>query len=176
MTSFSILTPAGRLTRLALVLVALLASSALVACGGDDEEDDQQAVEEVALGYGESDGAEACEFMSASALDQLGGESGCTEQFEDVPPAEFEVQEVTVDGDSATASVENVESEQVIELEFVNEDDEWKLSSFPGLETVAPPEGEDGELTPPEGDETTAPEGDETAPEGDETDRETVPE
>lgn len=161
--------PARRLS--ALALAAVLATGLLAACGGDDEEADREEIEQVALGYGEADGAEACDFMSSSALDQLGGESGCNSQFEDVPPAEFDVQEVTIDGDSATASVENVQSEQVIELGFVNEDDEWKLSSFPGLETIAPPEAGDetgGDATAP--DETgSEAEPDATETEGDET-------
>ena len=159
--------PDLRRSRLVLMAVPLIAAATLAACGGDDEEEEAiQDVEEVAIGYGESDGAEACDFLSASALDQLGGESGCTRQFDGVPPAEFVVEEVTVDGDTASASVENVESEQVIDLEFVNEDGEWKLSSFPGLETIPPPAGEDGEeLLPPEPEGGAAPPDEETAPE-----------
>ena len=65
----------------------------------------------------------------------------------DVRPAEFEIQDVTMDVGTATASVENTESQEVIELGFVKEGDEWKLSSFPGLETIQPP----GEPSPPGG-------------------------
>jgi hypothetical protein len=157
----------SRCSRVALLLAALAAGATLAACGGESEEEATQEVEDVAIGYGESDGAEACDFLSASALDQLGGESGCTRQFEGVPPAEFEIIDVTVEEDTATATVENVESEQEIELEFVDEDGEWKISSFPGLETIAPaepPPPADGETTAPDAG-TTAPEGDTTAPE-----------
>ncbi len=150
---------AVRLSRPALLIAALALALTLAACGGESEEEAEQEVEDVAIGYGESDGAAACDFLSASALDQLGGESGCTRQFEGVPPAEFEILDVTIEEDTATASVRNVESDQEIQLEFVDEDDEWKISSFPGLETIAPTEP-----PPPEG-ETTAPEG-ETEPEG----------
>ena len=153
--------------------VGLLVTTALVVgglVGGDvirtglDPEDEIAAVEEVALGYGESEGAEACEFMSASALDQLGGQTGCARRFEPVPPAVFDVQEVTIEGNEATAAVENVEEQNVIELGFVKEYGEWKLSSFPGLETIQPPPVPE-ELAP------TVPE---TVPE--ETTEETAPE
>ncbi len=91
------------------------------------------------IGYGESDGAAACDFLSASALDQLGGESGCSRQFEGVPPAELEVGEVEIDDDTATAQVTNTGQEgSDFELELVDEDGEWKISVFPGLETIAP--------------------------------------
>lgn len=126
----------------ALVLASLLAAATLPACGDDDDvEDDAAAVEQVTLDYGASEGADACQFMSASALDQLGGESGCTREFENVPAAEFEIREVSVEGDSATVSVENVEEENVIELSFVREDDEWRISEFPGIEAVGRPPG-----------------------------------
>ena len=38
--------------------------------------------------------------------------------------------------------MENVESEMKIELEFVFEGGEWKISTFPGLDQIAPPTGE----------------------------------
>ena len=105
------------------------------------------------IGYGESDGAAACDFLSASALDQLGGESGCSRQFEGVPPAELEVGDVEIDDDTATAQVTNTGQEgSDFELELVDEDGEWKISVFPGLETIAPTDA------PPPAEETTAPE------------------
>jgi hypothetical protein len=42
---------------------------------------------------------------------------------------------------TCTASVENVAERNVIELSFVKEDDEWRLSEFPGLEAVGRPPG-----------------------------------
>lgn len=137
----------------ALVAAAALGAALLTACGESDED----SIRDAALGYGESNGAEACEFLSSSALDQLGGESGCERQFESVPPAEFEVEDVSVDGDSATASVRNVDSDMVIDLQFAKEDDEWLVSSFPGLDQVAPAPTE--EEPPPEGGGSGADEG-----------------
>lgn len=133
----------SRLAPRVIFVLAALTIAGAAGCGDDDDglEEDTAAVEEVALAYGASEGADACEFMSASALDQLGGQSGCTREFENVPSAEFEVQEVTVEDGTATASVENVEERNVIKLSFVKEDDEWKISEFPGIEAVGRPPG-----------------------------------
>jgi hypothetical protein len=150
-----------------LLVVALVIAAGLGACGGESEEDARQEIEEVIIGYGESDGAAACDFLSASALDQLGGESGCSRQFEGVPPAELEVGEVEIDDDTATAQVTNTGEEgSDFELELVDEDGEWKISVFPGLETIAPTEA------PPPEEETTAPEDETTETEGETTETE----
>jgi hypothetical protein len=144
---------APRALRPLLLVAALVIAGALGACGGESEEDATQEIEDVIIGYGESDGAAACDFLSASALDQLGGESGCSRQFEGVPPAELEVGEVEIDDDTATAQVTNTGEEgSDFELELVDEDGEWKISVFPGLETIAPAEA------PPPAEETTTPE------------------
>lgn len=124
--------------RMTTAAAALLASLALVACGGDDSEETdtaaaQDAVEQAALDYGESEGGDACNFLSQSALETLGGQSKCEEQFADVPSAKFDVQEVSVTADTADAKVQNTESKQVIDLKLVNEGGTWKVSEFPGL-------------------------------------------
>ena len=123
-----------------LTVVALSASLALAACGGDDGADTaadtappDDAVEQAALDYGESEGAAACDFLSQSALEELGGQEECATQFEDVPSATFEVEDVQVSGDTADAKVRNTESNQVIDLKLVNEGGTWKVSQFPGL-------------------------------------------
>lgn len=150
--------------------VALLITAALVVgglvggdvIGGASPQEETASIEEVAIGYGESEGAAACDFLSASALDQLGGESGCTRSFESVPAAEFNILDVTVEGETGTASVENVDSGMKIELEFVKEGEEWKISTFPGLDQIAPPTGEaptDELLQPPGGGELLPPGG-----------------
>lgn len=138
---------------IAAVGAAVLAVGLVIALfdwiGGTDPEEEMAEIEEVALDYGASEGEEACEFLSASALDQLGGESGCTRQFEDVPAADFEIVDVTVDGESGSARVENVESGMEIKLGFAKEDGAWKISSFPGIDQLAPPEGAEDLLQPP---------------------------
>lgn len=96
----------------------------------------REAVGLVAHAFGASEGEGGCRYLSASALAKLGGDSGCRSEFEGIPAAEFDVQEVAVEGETASASVQNVESDMVIELEFIKQGDEWKISSFPGLDEV----------------------------------------
>ncbi len=133
------------LTRLrasrALTLAAIvMASFALAACGGGGDGSDtaavaaaEQEVEDAAVVYGESEGSDACDFLSQTAIETLGGPEGCASEFETIPAAEFEVETVEVDGETATATVRNVQSDQVIDLELINEDGTWKVSMFPGL-------------------------------------------
>jgi hypothetical protein len=111
--------------------------------GGTDAEEEMATIEEVTIAYGASEGPEGCEFLSASVLDQMGGESGCTREFETVPPAEFEVLDVALEDDKASVRVENLEPNGTkFTLQFVKEDDQWKISDFPFLDQLAPPEGE----------------------------------
>jgi len=129
---------------LALALGAVIVSVALGACGGGSEpaSDDaaaEQAVEEAALGYGTAEGPDSCEFFSQSALEQLGGASGCEEAFSSAPSVAFELQTVEVDGDTGTARVRNPESMQVIDLEMINEEGDWKVAQDPSITGSAPP-------------------------------------
>ena len=127
-----------RASRASALLAAIATVLILAACGdsGSDTADTaaaEQEIEEAALAYGESEGSDACDFLSQSAIETLGGPEGCASEFESVPAAEFEIEEVEVSGDTATASVRNVQSDQVIDLELVNEDESWKIAMFPGL-------------------------------------------
>jgi hypothetical protein len=131
--------PSSRL--LAMLLAALLAGVVAAACGDDgetattpaEEAAAEDEIEKVLTDYGESEGAAACDFFSQSAIETLGGEEECDEQFETIGSEEFEVQEVRVDEDTATAQVRNVDSDIVLDFELVNEDGTWKISEFPGL-------------------------------------------
>ncbi len=133
------------------VVVAVLL---IVLIGKDPEEQ----ITEVTLAYGAAEGAEACEYLSSEALEQIGGAEGCNFTFKDVRSAEFEVQEISVDGDTATAEVLNVDSGTPIDLGYVEEEGDWRISSFPGLEQVVPtdqapppaaPEATETETDPP---------------------------
>ncbi len=169
---------ASAAVRLALAAVAilgilvLLVGVVLALFSGPSPEEEMASIGEVAIAYGASEGPEACDFLSASLLDQLGGESGCTSSFEGAPAAEFDVLEVTVEEETATARVENLEPNGTeFDLEFVKEGDEWKISLFPGLEQIAPPT--DGaptdELLAPPGEGGLAPPGPEAPPPAGET-------
>ncbi len=137
--------------RIAIAVAALVAVAVLliVLIGKDPEEQ----ITEVTLAYGAAEGADACEYLSSEALEQIGGAEGCNFTFKDVRSAEFEVQEISVDGDTATAEVLNVDSGTPIDLGYVEEDGDWRISSFPGLEQVVPTD-----QAPP----STAPEATET--------------
>jgi hypothetical protein len=67
--------------------------------------------------------------------------------------------------------VENVESGMKIELEFVFEGGAWKISTFPGLDQIAPPTGEapTDDLLQPPGEGGVAPPGQEAPPPAGET-------
>ena len=91
-------------------------------------------VEQAALAYGEASGSAACAHLSSTAISALGGIEACEKEFKNVPSADFTLDSVDVAGDTATASVQNQQSGQVIELGLVREAGQWKVSSFPGLE------------------------------------------
>ena len=61
-----------------LVLLVGLVIALVDWIGGTDAEEEMATIEEVTIAYGASEGPEGCEFLSASVLDQMGGESGCT--------------------------------------------------------------------------------------------------
>jgi hypothetical protein len=128
-----------RLARTAFVVAVTAAGAVLSACGEDEEDAARQEIEETVIGYGESEGEEFCGHLSASALDQLGGESGCVQEYERVGVAELEVEEISLTGSEATVRVDNLdEGGDTFELQLVNEDQEWKVSEFPGLAPIAP--------------------------------------
>lgn len=138
--------------RSAALAAVLLAGLALVACGDEESaddaaEEDRAQIEEVVVAYGAAEGEEACELMSAAALDQLGGDSGCTRLFEGEGGVEFTVERVTVEEGMATVDAINEESETVVPLELTEEEGEWRISLFPGLGDFG---AQPGDLAPDE--------------------------
>jgi hypothetical protein len=101
---------------LALVLAGALA---LAACGGDGEtktvtagaddgpslEEDTAAIEQLMVEWGASVGKESCDFYSADFLAEFGGLGGCRNDAADIEAATFRVEDVTVDGDTGSATV-----------------------------------------------------------------------
>ena len=145
----------GRVAGAVAVLLALVAGVILlIVLTGDDPKDE---VEEVTLAFGAAEGPESCQYLSAEALEQIGGTEGCDFAFRGAPAAEFEIQgEIDVQGDTATAQVLNTESETLIDLGYVQEEDGWKVSNFPGLEQIVPTEPQSPPPTaPPDETETT---------------------
>lgn len=158
---------------LVLVIVGILL---IVLIGPTDEEQ----IEELTLAYGQAEEAAACEYLSTEAIQQLGDQEGCEQAFEGVPAVAFEIESIALDDEVAEAQVLNTQSDEPFVLGYVEEDGEWKISQFPGLEQpIVPPdqptptlpdETETGETDAPEAEPT---ETDETETETDETDTET---
>jgi hypothetical protein len=119
------------------VFTAFLAAAALAlgACGGDDEEATTEAtapapeeeVEQVVADFGQAEGADACDYVSQSYLDQLGGVSGCDKEFAEAVAVDYAISDVQVDGTTATATAET--DDQTVAFELVDEEGEWKISS-----------------------------------------------
>lgn len=117
----------------------LVVGFALGACGGDSEEDAvREAVEEFVAAVRDGDGAAACELLTDEALETAGG-ARCERalgRIGDAVAPEVEITDIRVQGDRATAEAgaagggeDEVRSQP---LDFVKEDDEWKIASFGG--------------------------------------------
>ena len=100
------------------------AALALAACGGGDSDEDQirDIVDEI-----NDDPASLCTDHGTDELVQgLGGEEQCKRlaaQEEDDPS---EVQDVSVDGDTATVTVKD--SDDTSRVTFVKQDGDWKVA------------------------------------------------
>lgn len=144
----------GRIAILAGVLGAIAVGLLINAVASGDAEQEYTALLEdeatgVVLAYGRAPEGEACDYLSSEALERLGGEEGCAQQFQGVPGVEFEIESLAVDGETASVRVLNPETENPVDLTLTAEEGAWKISSFPGLETIVPPEQEEPITTPP---------------------------
>ena len=143
----------GRIAILAGVLGAILLGVLINAVASGDAEEEIGAVMEeeatsVVLAYGRAPGGEACDYLSTEALERLGGEEGCQQHFLDAPSVDFDVQSLTVAGESADARVVNPRSGYPLDLELTLEEGAWRISYFQGLETILPSEQEEPLTTP----------------------------
>lgn len=123
-----------------LALAALVAASLIAAgCGGSDAEESgsgspEDTVKSFFAAADDGDGARACELMTADSVSalELGGGSCADVMSEDSGdlPDDFEVGDVSEDGDTATATVSGDGEE--LDVPLKKEDDEWKVD-FIGL-------------------------------------------
>jgi len=122
--------------RSVLATCAAAAALALGACGGGDEEgatteseteSQEAAVEQVVSDFGSAEGTDACDFVSQAYLDSLGGVSGCDKEFAEAVAVDYEVSDVQVDGETATAQAATDDQDVAFELVLV--DGEWQISS-----------------------------------------------
>ena len=114
------------------VLTALVL--ALASCGGDDgdsgdsggsDEDQVTAV----IGTFADGGSGACDVMTDAAAEELfGGRDQCEEAAGESEGADVEVEDVQIDGDTATAKATSEGSRATITLE--KDGDDWKISGF----------------------------------------------
>ena len=127
---------ARRARRLLISLTAaFLCGLALAACGsdGDSGASDEDQVREVAEQLTGNDPA-ACSKLTKDFLKEIGGKEECeksAEVEEDKTPV---VEDVKVDGDTATAVVID---EDRSTLKFVKEGDEWLASGVESVEEGA---------------------------------------
>jgi len=113
----------------------------LSACGGDDEEpattaaeettsaeEQEAAVEQTLIDFGNAEGTASCNYLSDSYIDELGGPSGCNEEFGDAVAADYKVSNISISGTTATADVAT--DGQRIKFDLVNENGEWLISDL----------------------------------------------
>ena len=92
-----------------------------------DTGSDEAAVEQVVTDFGLAEGDTACDYVSQEYLQGLGGESGCDKEFAEAVGVKYEISNVQVDGDEATATADT--DDQTVAFELVREDGVWKISS-----------------------------------------------
>ena len=143
--------------RVALVL-SLAAALALAACGGGDdtttvesgaptEAGDTEAIESLIGDYGLTDnGVDGCQLYSLEYLEELGGQKDCIS--EKWFPEELRVEQVSLDGDTATVSTVRADGRQttipvVREGEPSDAYDGWKIAGEPSPATPPATETED---------------------------------
>jgi uncharacterized low-complexity protein len=81
------------------------------------------------------DGAKICsELLAKSAVDELGGPAKCPDEINkattDSDEFSLEVQDVTVNGDQATAKVRQGKTGKTKVVRFVKEGNSWKLNGL----------------------------------------------
>lgn len=129
-----------RLTILAAVAVA--ATLTLAACGGDDDggnDDEADITAAIEASATENDPANCTELQTQAFTEQSEFATGeeavaaCEEDTDDPAADSVAVENIEVDGDSATAEVAVTGSGldgQTIGVSLAKEDDQWKLDSF----------------------------------------------
>ena len=131
-------------------VAAVFAALGFTACGGDDDnggssaDEDQitQAVDAVATS---GDPGACTQYQTAAFTQQVNGEPGqsvaealksCQEDAENTVAGSVEVNDIEVDGDSATAAAKVTGSTfdgQTLDIALVKEGDQWKLDKFNGF-------------------------------------------
>lgn len=107
-----------------------MAAVALIAagCGGDDGggSSDEDQITEV-LEAVAADPTTICDHFSPAMVESLGGAEGCQDAAaaQDAQGGEVEINEITVDGETATADVTQQDGDSTVTLSKV--DGDWKI-------------------------------------------------
>ena len=149
-TSLARARPARRL--LISLTTAILCGLALAACGSDSDSGapDEDQVREVAEQLSGNDPA-ACSKLTEDFLEQIGGKEECEKSAEVEDEEKPVVEDVKVDGDTATAVVID---EDRSTLKFVKEGDEWLASGIEVEEGAGKAGSDEAETTPEEAEPT----------------------
>jgi hypothetical protein len=114
----------------------------LVKQGGDWKVDDldrpsqadpdaaERTIITTVLNFGSSEGDKACEYLSFSKLQSLGGPSGCKSQFGSAVSANYLPEDAKVTGKTATLTVRETKQDAVIDFTLVRELGTWKIADF----------------------------------------------
>ena len=82
------------------------------------------------LNFGSSEGPKACEYLSYTGLQRLGGKSGCEKEFANATAANYSPQDINISDKRATVVVEETRQSKTIEFTVVHEAGNWKIESF----------------------------------------------
>jgi hypothetical protein len=129
----------------AAIAAAVLAAFALAACDGDNasSEDEDQISKAVEFAAVSGDPAACTQAQTQAFTEQITGQSGqaalrqCERDAKDVPADSVDVENIEVDGDSASAEAAfsgGFFGGQTIALDLVKEGDSWKLDKATGFE------------------------------------------
>jgi hypothetical protein len=128
----------SRSLRAVAVMAAGLALAVAPGCGGSDEDDVKDVIKDYASGVAEGDGKKVCGTLSEDSkkqFDQAG--SKCEDAFKsfggfltdeqkdklkDIDP------DVEIDGDNATANVDELQGTGSTEVKLKKEDGDWKIT------------------------------------------------
>jgi hypothetical protein len=126
-------------------LIAVLALVALAGCGGDPEAEASAAVAAYVDALRAGDAEAVCELLTEAELADLEAAGSCTDVFErafsvldeeGVRIPEYEIANVTVNGDSGEATLIAAATEEVLPL--ARENGEWLLAGSTSLAQIHP--------------------------------------
>jgi hypothetical protein len=92
--------------------------------------DATQAVTNTVLNFGSSEGPKACQYLSYTGLQRLGGVSGCQNEFKSATAANYTATDVTVSGKTASVVVTESRQGKTIGFKLSYSAGRWAIDSF----------------------------------------------